>query len=195
KARHVRVCPAVCRKRHRCLGAPSSDRSGTQRAWHLARASAKDVGSDRGAYWQCRPAFGYPEAHEDDAERAVRAGLELVAAVIALKTTASLQTRIGIACVCRKPRQTGYATSFSPRFIPQTMLAGSFRRSQRWTRRGSCHGSKLTHSTRASTTAFGCSGMSAWLALTRRGSCHGSKLTHSTRASTTAFGCSGMSAS
>ena len=36
--------------------------------------------------------FGYPEAHEDDAERAVRAGLELIAAVIALKTPASLQT-------------------------------------------------------------------------------------------------------
>ena len=30
--------------------------------------------------------FGYPQAHEDDAERAVRAGLELVAAVDALKT-------------------------------------------------------------------------------------------------------------
>jgi class 3 adenylate cyclase len=41
--------------------------------------------------------FGYPEAHEDDAERAVRAGLELIAAVTALKTPASLQTRVGIA--------------------------------------------------------------------------------------------------
>jgi class 3 adenylate cyclase/tetratricopeptide (TPR) repeat protein len=41
--------------------------------------------------------FGYPEAHEDDAERAVRAGLELVAAVTALKTHAPLQTRVGIA--------------------------------------------------------------------------------------------------
>jgi class 3 adenylate cyclase len=41
--------------------------------------------------------FGYPEAHEDDAERAVRAGLELVAAISALKTRASLQTRVGIA--------------------------------------------------------------------------------------------------
>src|SRR5271154_1895831 len=41
--------------------------------------------------------FGYPEAHEDDAERAVRAGLELVAAVSDLKTHASLQTRVGIA--------------------------------------------------------------------------------------------------
>jgi class 3 adenylate cyclase len=41
--------------------------------------------------------FGYPEAHEDDAERAVRAGLELIAAVVALKTPVSLQTRVGIA--------------------------------------------------------------------------------------------------
>jgi class 3 adenylate cyclase len=41
--------------------------------------------------------FGYPQAHEDDAERAVRAGLELVAAVGALKTQAALQTRVGIA--------------------------------------------------------------------------------------------------
>src|SRR6516165_1099752 len=41
--------------------------------------------------------FGYPEAHEDDAERAVRAGLELIEAMTALKTPASLQTRVGIA--------------------------------------------------------------------------------------------------
>ena len=41
--------------------------------------------------------FGYPQAHEDDAERAVRAGLELVAAIGALKTHAPLQTRVGIA--------------------------------------------------------------------------------------------------
>jgi hypothetical protein len=41
--------------------------------------------------------FGYPEAHEDDAERAVRAGLELIAAVIGLKALVSLQTRVGIA--------------------------------------------------------------------------------------------------
>ena len=41
--------------------------------------------------------FGYPEAHEDDAERAVRAGLELISAVAKLKTHASLQTRVGIA--------------------------------------------------------------------------------------------------
>ena len=41
--------------------------------------------------------FGYPQAHEDDAERAVRAGLELIPAVTALKSPLSLQTRIGIA--------------------------------------------------------------------------------------------------
>src|SRR6516165_5001780 len=41
--------------------------------------------------------FGYPEAHEDDAERAVRAGLEVIAALSAIKTSASLQVRIGVA--------------------------------------------------------------------------------------------------
>jgi class 3 adenylate cyclase/predicted ATPase len=41
--------------------------------------------------------FGYPQAHEDDAERAVRAGLDLVAAVARLKTRALLQIRVGIA--------------------------------------------------------------------------------------------------
>jgi class 3 adenylate cyclase/tetratricopeptide (TPR) repeat protein len=41
--------------------------------------------------------FGYPEAHEDDAERAVRSGLDLVAEVAKLKTGTPLQTRVGIA--------------------------------------------------------------------------------------------------
>ena len=41
--------------------------------------------------------FGYPQAHEDDAERAVRAGLELIHAVGGLKSSAPLQTRVGIA--------------------------------------------------------------------------------------------------
>ena len=41
--------------------------------------------------------FGYPQAHEDDAEQAVRAGLELIEAVNALKSAVSLQTRVGIA--------------------------------------------------------------------------------------------------
>jgi class 3 adenylate cyclase len=41
--------------------------------------------------------FGYPQAHEDDAERAVRAALGLVRAVGSLKSDAPLQTRVGIA--------------------------------------------------------------------------------------------------
>jgi class 3 adenylate cyclase len=43
--------------------------------------------------------FGYPQAHEYDAERAVRAGLALVEAVQALETAAGvpLQVRVGIA--------------------------------------------------------------------------------------------------
>src|SRR6266478_4543413 len=41
--------------------------------------------------------FGYPQAHENDAERAVRAGLEMVTSAGALKTHAPLQTRVGIA--------------------------------------------------------------------------------------------------
>jgi hypothetical protein len=39
--------------------------------------------------------FGYPQAHEDDPERAVRAGLELIRAVSGLKSAAQLQTRVG----------------------------------------------------------------------------------------------------
>src|SRR5262245_7176651 len=41
--------------------------------------------------------FGYPRAQEDDAERAVRAGLELIEAVTRLESHAFLQTRVGIA--------------------------------------------------------------------------------------------------
>ena len=35
--------------------------------------------------------FGYPQAHEDDAERAVRAGLELISALSGLKTHGDMQ--------------------------------------------------------------------------------------------------------
>jgi class 3 adenylate cyclase/tetratricopeptide (TPR) repeat protein len=43
--------------------------------------------------------FGYPEAHEDDAEQAARAGLKLVEAVanLQLEIDAALQVRVGIA--------------------------------------------------------------------------------------------------
>src|SRR5438034_8814330 len=43
--------------------------------------------------------FGYPVAHEDDAERTVRAGLDIIAAVARLETRAAepLAVRIGIA--------------------------------------------------------------------------------------------------
>ena len=41
--------------------------------------------------------FGYPQAHEDDAERAVRAGLELVAAVSGAQGTSFAANPVGIA--------------------------------------------------------------------------------------------------
>ena len=41
--------------------------------------------------------FGYPQAHEDDAERAIRAGLDLIDAVTRLGKAELLQARIGIA--------------------------------------------------------------------------------------------------
>jgi class 3 adenylate cyclase len=41
--------------------------------------------------------FGYPEAHEDDAERAVRAGLAVIDAVGGLETPEPLNVRLGIA--------------------------------------------------------------------------------------------------
>jgi class 3 adenylate cyclase len=41
--------------------------------------------------------FGYPRVHEDDAERAARAGLELIDGVASLKSSVTLQTRVGIA--------------------------------------------------------------------------------------------------
>jgi class 3 adenylate cyclase len=41
--------------------------------------------------------FGYPQAHEDDAERAVRAGLAVVEAVRSMPTPELLQVRTGLA--------------------------------------------------------------------------------------------------
>src|SRR5262249_60848757 len=52
---------------------------------------ARDMGDGALVY------FGYPRAHEDDAERAIRAGLGLIKAVTELKSRASLQARVGVA--------------------------------------------------------------------------------------------------
>ena len=41
--------------------------------------------------------FGYPQAHEDDPERAVRAALELIAAVASLRGRTPLRARVGVA--------------------------------------------------------------------------------------------------
>jgi len=41
--------------------------------------------------------FGYPSAHEDDAERAIRAGLAVIEAVRRMPTREGLQVRIGLA--------------------------------------------------------------------------------------------------
>ena len=41
--------------------------------------------------------FGYPQAHEDDAERSMRAGLAVIEAVSKLPGSVTLQVRIGIA--------------------------------------------------------------------------------------------------
>ena len=84
-----------------------------------ARLDPEDLRGVMGAYHRCTAAvierfeghvakylgdgvlayFGWPQPHEDDAERAVRAGLELVATVARLKphTDVRLQARIGIA--------------------------------------------------------------------------------------------------
>ena len=67
--------------------------------------------------------FGYPQAHEHDAERAVRAGLALVEAVPKLATAAGspLQVRVGIA--------TGQATRRSPPGVLFNSASRSMKRS------------------------------------------------------------------
>ena len=44
----------------------------------------------------CLIYFGFPEAHEDDARRAVRAGLDLVSAVAESSATHALHARVGV---------------------------------------------------------------------------------------------------
>ena len=52
--------------------------------------------------------FGYPQAHEDDAERAVRAGWSWSQAVGGLKSSAPLQTRVGIATGLGRSRRSDW---------------------------------------------------------------------------------------
>jgi DNA-binding response OmpR family regulator/class 3 adenylate cyclase/predicted ATPase len=64
--------------------------------------------------------FGYPRAHEDDAERAVRAGLDLVAKMGELLSSSGepLQVRIGIATgmlVVANQRAVGQPSTVAPR--------------------------------------------------------------------------------
>src|SRR5215472_5082245 len=81
-----------------------------------ARLDVEDLREIIGAYQECVAAvverydgfvarymgdgvliyFGYPQAHEDDAERVVRAGLALIATVGQLQAPEPLQIRIGI---------------------------------------------------------------------------------------------------
>jgi class 3 adenylate cyclase len=67
---------------HRCVAATAS---------RFAGFVAKYMGDGVLVY------FGYPEANEDDAERAVRAGLAIIGAVRALNLSQPLAVRLGIA--------------------------------------------------------------------------------------------------
>jgi hypothetical protein len=59
--------------------------------------------------------FGRPTAHEDDAERAVRAGLEIVTVVRALASPTPLQVRIGIASGSVVVGETGAGDASVPK--------------------------------------------------------------------------------
>ena len=50
--------------------------------------------------------FGYPQAHEDDAERAVRAGLAAIEAVCQLPARQDLNVRLGIDEPCQVPNDS-----------------------------------------------------------------------------------------
>jgi DNA-binding winged helix-turn-helix (wHTH) protein/predicted ATPase len=68
----------------------------------LHAACVEVIGSYGGFVANCRGGnllayFGYPQAHEDDAERAIRAGLTLLDAIGRLETPDRWQTKIGIA--------------------------------------------------------------------------------------------------
>jgi class 3 adenylate cyclase/predicted ATPase len=59
--------------------------------------------------------FGWPRAHEDDAQRAVRAGLEIVAAVKRVAARETLQVRIGVATGSVVVGETGAGDAAVPK--------------------------------------------------------------------------------
>jgi class 3 adenylate cyclase/tetratricopeptide (TPR) repeat protein len=59
--------------------------------------------------------FGWPRAHEDDAERAVRAGLEIVEAVKAVEAPEPLQVRVGVATGLVVVGETGAGDASVPK--------------------------------------------------------------------------------
>ena len=73
--------------------------------------------------------FGYPQVHEDDADRSVSAGLELVATVSALKTHTCLQTLVGIATgLVVVGDLIGSSASQERAFVEETPNLGALRR-------------------------------------------------------------------
>ena len=63
--------------------------------------------------------FGYPQAHEDDAERAVRAGLGAIAAVGRLDVKSiRLQARVGIASASARLAKSQRPTNVEPHAVP-----------------------------------------------------------------------------
>jgi SAM domain (Sterile alpha motif)/Adenylate and Guanylate cyclase catalytic domain len=81
--------------------------------------------------------FGYPRAHEDDAERAVRAGLEIAAAVSRLETRGKVPfaVRIGIATAPGFKLATGLRTRGPGVSWSAIWSARARRRSRRWSAR------------------------------------------------------------
>ena len=96
--------------------------------------------------------FSYPQAHEDDAERSVRAGLELVTAVSALKTPRNPANPCGHrdrAGGCRPSNWVGRFSGARNAKLPELLrkfLSATARRCL------------LQHRTKKQSTAFGVSG-------------------------------------
>ena len=66
--------------------------------------------------------FGYPQAHEDDAERAVRAGLALIEAVGKVSSLEPLQIRIGVGTGDLNLRDLNLTVEDLERFGPTLIL-------------------------------------------------------------------------